>query len=362
MNLTEAENLMLRLMKFSMINPLTFFKKEYQTLNKIAISRKRLLENYKFLSSINKKIKVAPVIKSNAYGHGLLEVAKILDGEGAPFFCVDSLYEAYELYNAKIKTPFLIMGYTNPENLKIKKLPFSFAVFDLQTIEILNKYQPGCAVHIFMDTGMSREGITMEDLPDFLKTLRNLNVKVEGLMSHLADRNKLQIQRFQQAQKLVKKIGFDPKWIHLSTHYGNMARVGLKLYLQKPILKFISHLAQVKKIKKGERVGYNGTYKIKKDTIIGVIAAGYYDGVDRGLSNKGFVKIKAEFSPIIGRVSMNMTTVDLSNINAKVGDEVVIYSDNPKDKNSIENSAKICGKIPYEILVHLVQGTKRVIV
>ena len=335
----------------------------YKTLNRIEISRKNLLENYRFLSAINRKIKIAPVLKSNGYGHGIIEVAQILDKVGAPFFCVDSLYEAYELYKAKIKTPVLIMGYTNPENLKIKKLLFSFAVFDLQTVEILNKYQPGCAVHIFVDTGMSREGVTLEDLPDFLKTLKKLNVKVDGLMSHLAGgMDKLQIQRFHQAQKLVQKYGFSPKWIHLGTS-GNMARVGLKLYLQKPILKFISHLAQVKKIKKGEGVGYDRTYKAKKDTIIGIIPAGYYDGVDRGLSNKGFVKIKNIFFPIIGRVSMNITTVDITSIkNAKIGDEIVVYSDHSSDRNSIENTAKICKKIPYEILVHLAQSTRRIIV
>src|SRR3989344_1699321 len=341
---------------------LKIFKKMYKTLNRIEISRKNLLENYRFLSAINRKIKIAPVLKSNGYGHGIIEVAQILDKVGAPFFCVDSLYEAYELYKAKIKTPVLIMGYTNPENLKIKKLLFSFAVFDLQTVEILNKYQPGCAVHIFVDTGMSREGVTLEDLPDFLKTLKKLNVKVDGLMSHLAGgMDKLQIQRFHQAQKLVQKYGFSPKWIHLGTS-GNMARVGLKLYLQKPILKFISHLAQVKKIKKSERVGYDRTYKAKKDTIIGIIPAGYYDGVNRGLSNKGFVKIKNIFCPIIGRVSMNMTTVDLSKTYAKIGDEVIIYSDNPQNKNSVENAAKICKKIPYEILVNLAESTKRVTV
>ncbi|MBI2334704.1 alanine racemase [Candidatus Daviesbacteria bacterium] len=345
-----------------MINPLGFFKKEYQALNRIEISRKSLLQNYKFLSVVNRKIKIAPVLKSNGYGHGILEVAGILDEVGTPFFCVDSLYEAYELFKAEIKTPVLIMGYTNPANLKIKKLPFSFAVFDLDTARVLSKFQPQAGVHIFVDTGMSREGITLEDLPDFLKTLKKLNVKVEGLMSHLAGgMNNLQIQRFHQAQKLVKKFGFNPKWIHPGAINGNMARVGLKLYLQKPVLKFISHLAQVKKIKKGDKVGYDRTYKAKKDTIIGIIPAGYYDGVDWGLSNKGFVKIKNIFCPIIGRVSMNMTTVDLSNINAKVGDEVVIYSDNPRDKNSIENAAKICQKIPYEILVHLAQSTKRVI-
>ena len=346
-----------------MINPLTFFKKEYQMLNRIEISRSNLWKNYRFLSAVNKKIKIAPVIKRNAYGHGIIEVAQILDKAGAPFFCVDSLFEAFELHKAKIKTPVLIMGYTNPENLKIKKLPFSFAVFDLQTARVLSKFQHNAGIHIFVDTGMSREGVTMEDLSDFLKTLKKLSIKVEGLMSHLAGgMNNLQIQRSHQAQKLLKKFGFNPKWIHLGTH-GNMARVGLKLYLQKPILKFISHLAQVKKIKKGEKVGYDRTYKAKKDTIIGIIPAGYYDGVDRGLSNKGFVKIKNIFFPIIGRVSMNITTVDITSIkNAKIGDEIVVYSDHSSDRNSIENTAKICKKIPYEILVNLAESTKRIIV
>src|SRR3989344_6772460 len=119
---------------------LKIFKKMYKTLNRIEISRKNLLENYRFLSAINRKIKIAPVLKSNGYGHGIIEVAQILDKVGAPFFCVDSLYEAYELYKAKIKTPVLIMGYTNPENLKVKKLPFQYAVYDIGLAAVINNY------------------------------------------------------------------------------------------------------------------------------------------------------------------------------------------------------------------------------
>src|SRR3990170_2390654 len=93
-------------------------------------------------------------LKNNAYGHGILEIAKILDSQKAPFFCVDSLYEAYQLLKIKIKTPILIMGYTNPENLKVKRLPFSFAIYDLETLKVLDKYQPGAKIHIKVDTGM----------------------------------------------------------------------------------------------------------------------------------------------------------------------------------------------------------------
>src|SRR5579863_9685663 len=124
------------------------FKKTYFPLNKIEISRTALLQNYQYLSDLS-NLKIAPCLKSNAYGHGLPLVAKILDNVGAPFLCVDSLYEAYELFNLKVKTPILIMGYTFLNNLKVKKLPFSFAVYDRETLEILSKYQPHIGIHLF---------------------------------------------------------------------------------------------------------------------------------------------------------------------------------------------------------------------
>src|SRR3990172_5200894 len=94
------------------------FGREYQSLNRLEISRQALISNYAYLSGINRKIKVASVLKSNAYGHGLVEVAQILDFLNPPFFCVDSLHEAYKLYNAKIKSKILVMGYINPKNLR----------------------------------------------------------------------------------------------------------------------------------------------------------------------------------------------------------------------------------------------------
>lgn len=373
---------------------LKIFKRNYRSLNEIEISKSNLLRNLKYLSSKNRKIKIAPVLKSNAYGHGILEIAKILDQLGAPFFCVDSLYEAYQLLKANIKTPILIMGYTDPENFKVKKLPFSYAVFgDLETLNILDKYQPGCGIHIFVDTGMHREGIPLDELPSFLNHLKQFpNLKIEGLMSHLASAedikdllNKIQIKNFKKALEICRKHKVNPKWTHIynsdglhnipyvSTYstpgVGNLARVGLALYgisnnpHLKPVLTLKSKIIQIKRLNKGDRIGYGGTFTAKKDTLLGVLPLGYYDGVDRRLSNKGFVTINGIPCPIIGRVSMNITTVDIIKVsNPKIGDEVLVYSQYRSDRNSIENVAKICKTIPYDILVGLAASTRRVVI
>ncbi|MCL5783906.1 MAG: alanine racemase [Patescibacteria group bacterium] len=373
---------------------LHLFKNKYQSLNLIEISRDDLLSNFQYLSSLNPNLKIAPVLKSNAYGHGIVEVAKILDSQKAPFFCVDSLYEAYQLLKAHIKTPILIMGYTNPENFKVKKIPFSYALYDLEMAKVLNSYQWDCAVHLKIDTGMHRLGIPLEDLPEFLSQLKKFpNLKVKGVMSHLASSEsstdslyKLQVQNFKKALEIIKKSGFNPEWNHLSASGGllnsqiraelakisNMARAGLALYgispnaqdsKLKPVLKLITHIAQIKKLKMGDRIGYDGTYKAEKEILIGVLPIGYYDGVDRRLSNKGVVLVDNVKCRVIGKVSMNITTIDLSSLkNPKINQEVIIYSKNPKGENSIQNATQICQTIPYDLLVRLASSTKRVII
>lgn len=367
-----------------------FHKKPYRPLNIIEISEDRLIDNYKHLSSLNPKIKIAPVLKSNAYGHGILEVGSILDKLNPVFFCVDSIYEAYQLFDAKIKTPILITGFVDPNNLKIKRLPFSYAVFDLKQFREILKYQPQAKVHLFVDTGMNREGIRVDELEAFIKKL-NVEEKntIEGIMSHLAfaeeTKNidtKKQIVQFKLAIKIFKKYLIFPKWIHLGNSSGllnnkklrlsftNVARTGLALYgissvnnkVLKPILELKTHVIQVKKIKRGEKVGYDFTYQAKKDGQIAVLPIGYNDGVDRKLSNSGIVLIKNIDCSIIGRVSMNLCVVDVSAVkNIKVGDEVTVFSNN-EDNNSVANSAKRIGIIPYEILVHLERSTKRKII
>lgn len=361
-------------------------------LNKIFISSANLVGNYVLLSKINPKVKIAPVLKSNGYGHGIVEVGEILDKECAdwrvPFFCVDSLFEAYQLLKAKIKTPILIMGYIDPKSLMVKKLPFQYAVWDLELAGVINRYQKGAKVHLFVDTGMHREGILVEDLPEFIRELKRLeNLELVGLMSHLSEgensnspSTKRQIKSFQRSKEICKKNGLKIKWFHLLNSPGffslkntgsNVARMGRALYgietsvsenELKPVLKLTTKIVQIKKIGKGEKVGYNGTYTAKRDMILGILPLGYHDGVDRRLSNLGIVLVDGVECEIVGLVSMNLTTVDLSQVDKPyIGQEVVVFSDSPKDRNSIGKSAQTCGTIPYDLLIHLTPSTKRVI-
>lgn len=372
------------------MNFFSLFKKQYCPLNIIEINKSNLLHNFKYLSHATKG-QIAPVLKSNAYGHGIVQVAKILDKSGAPFFCVDSIYEGYELLKAKIKTPIFIMGYVDPENLKVKKLPFSYAVYTEEMLEAVKKYQPQAEAHILVDTGMHREGVLLKNLPEFIIKAQQLGLHIEGLMSHfaMADKSKdtntqLQVKHFLEAKQVLERKQVFPRFVHMTASSGslhiyeypkdlfNVSRVGISLYgidLEeknknlRPILTLITTIAQIKKLERGEKVGYDFTFTAKKNMEIAILPIGYNDGVNRRLSNKGFVKIKNKFCPIVGKVSMNITVVDISLVpDVKVGEKVIIYSDNPSDKNSIFNSAKICNVIPYEILVQLHASTKRIVV
>ncbi len=362
-------------------------KGRYHALNRIEVSASALLHNYSYLTRKNKS-PIFPVLKSDAYGHGIVPVAKIMDKLKAPFLCVDSIYEAYQLLKVKITTSILIMGYVHPESLSVKKLPFSYAVYSREMLEAIHTYQPHAGVHLFVDTGMNREGIPLQELKKFILICKASHMKIEGLMSHLAmsdkpnDKStKNQVDNFNTAQKIMEEEGVTPPWIHLGAssfilnregypqHVGNAARAGIALYgidpenkdrNLKPCLKLVTTVVQIKHLQKGEKVGYDFTYTAKSNRKIAVLPQGYNDGINRRLSNKGSVLIKGIACPILGRVSMNISIVDISEVkNVSVGDEVVVYSDNTGDINSITNSAELCATIPYELLVYLASSTKR---
>lgn len=364
--------------------------RKYRPLNVIEISKNNLLSNYEYLSSINKQIRVAPVLKSNAYGHGLVLTAKILDELNPPFFCVDSLFEAYDLSNEKIKTPILVMGYIDPQSLQTKHLPYSFAIYTNEQLQVLNKYQPRSNVHLFIDTGMHREGVQIDNLNNFIKRIKKTSLNLEGVMSHFGmsenpdhKMTKIQNNNFKEAINILSGNNFNPRYIHFanssglleSTNYpylGNVSRAGMALYgidptgkndKLKPVLSFKTKIAQIKTIRKGEQIGYDFTFRAERKMQIAILPAGYNDGIDRRFSNKGFVRIKSKFCLIVGRVSMNITVVDISEIsNAKPGDTVEIFSNLKLSLNSIEKQSRMANTIPYELMVHLNPLTKRVAV
>ncbi len=358
------------------------FGRQYQPLNRVEISSDNLKSNYRAISKICKRIKVAPVLKSNAYGHGLKEVAKALDGVGAPFLCVDSIHEAYTLKKNGIKTKILVMGYVDAKNLKFERVDFSFAAYGIDHFMNLMAVQPNAGIHIFVDTGMGREGISIADLARSIGEIPDKFIgNIEGVMSHFAasedpgdPRTQAQVANFKKAIGMFLKRGICPKWIHMANSSGllncrklkmdkltNMARCGIATYgidpggtskKLLPATKLITHVVQVKDVYAGNTVGYGFTYTAKKDIKIAVLPIGYNDGVDRELSNRGMVYIRGSACRIIGRVSMNITVVDVSGLGmVSVGDVAVIDYVIPSK-----------GKIPYEFLIHLNPSIKRVLV
>ena len=370
--------------------------KDYLTLNQIEISPSALEHNLEYFARLN-NTKVAPVLKSNAYGHGLKLVGKFISNHlDVPYICVDSLYEAYTLRKSHVRTPILIIGYTNPENFKIwKKLPFTLPIFDLETIKVLSDYQKGVKIHIKIDTGMNRLGLMPHQIQETIKLIKKYpHLKVEGIYSHFSQADnpqkkeftQNQIRVFHEAIKIFEGSGIKFKWKHILATSGafldlrpsfNLMRLGIGFYGVNPLsvshphynnlasnlrpaLKLMTHIAQIKEIGEGSEVGYGGTFIAPKSLKIAVLPIGYYDGVDRRLSNRGLVRVGESYCPIIGRISMNVTTIDISNVpQVKVGDKVVIFDDRNISKNSVARAADLVEMIPYELLTGLSETTKR---
>jgi alanine racemase len=346
---------------------------------------------------------IAPVLKSNAYGHGLLEVAQILNSARSdlvngdiPFFVVDSYFEAIALRAKGIKTPLLIIGYSHPETIANSRLKnISFTVSSVEVLHALSKYKKiKSPIHLKIDTGMHRQGILPEEVNQAIEIIKNnKNIKIEGIASHLSDADNLdtfftqkQIILWNSIVDKFKKTFPDIKYFHISNTDGNkfsdkiksnVSRLGIGLYGLKdgdlfehkinllPVLKMKTIITSIKQIKKGETVGYGNTFKALNDMRIATIPVGYFEGVDRRLSNVGTILVGDNNipCPIIGHVSMNITSIDVSNVkDIKINTPVTVISDNSSDQNSIISIAQKCNTIPYEIVVKIPAHLKRVIV
>lgn len=357
----------------------------------VYVSASAILHNLHTYQKKYPGIACSPVLKSNAYGHGLVPVARILDSEKLPFFVVDSLYEARILRNNGITTPILIIGFVQPENILRNRLSkISFTITSLAQLHALaDQVTKPVTIHIKVDTGMHRQGLLPEQIPECVTTIqKNRYLKLEGICSHFADAENSDTSFTESQRKTWNEVvsvfqNAFPRipYIHIAgtagarhptTAHENMIRLGLGLYginpspstdlLLKPALEMKTIVGSVRCIKKGERVGYNGTYTAHRDTRIATIPIGYFEGVDRRLSNCGSFKIGDVFCPIVGRVSMNITTIDIRLLpEVKMGDIVTIISSVPDDENSVSGLATKAQTIPWEILVHIPQHLKRVV-
>jgi len=350
------------------------------------VYKNNLLHNYRLYKKSVGRRGLWPVLKSNAYGHGLVEVAKIFDDQKCEYLIVDSYYEAMILRNEGIKTPILIIGFTFTENILKNRLnKVTFVVGDWRQVqELVNDVTRRTKLHLKVDTGMNRQGIEPEEIKKVLRLMKqNEEIELEGICSHLADADSLdQSETLKQIgvwNELVDKLGYTEKikyWhcgassslFYLEKIKSNAVRLGLGLYginvdekkkfdLQ-TALGLQSVISSIRQVRAGEGVGYNFTFKTKKDRQVATVPVGYFEGVDRRLSNIGFVRVGNIFCPIIGRVSMNIISIDVSEVKEiVVGQDVEVIG--LVGKNSVENMAKLTKTIPYEILVHIPSLLKR---
>lgn len=373
--------------------------KPYQNLNNIQISGPALHHNFVTFQNLNPHTPLAPVLKANAYGHGLVLIAKWIDTHlKVPYLCVDSLFEAYELSKARIRTPILIIGYTSPDNFRtFKRLPFTFPAFDEATLSALNRYQPGAKVHLKLDTGMNRYGFLPHQIGHFIMLMKKYpRLVYEGLYSHLSQADDpakkafthQQIKLFTQSIKQFTQSGITFTWRHLAATSGgvatqnpsaNLIRLGLGFYgyspfppetkqikrwsaSLRPALRLTSRITQIKEVQKGSQISYGGTFIAPHPLTLAILPIGYADGVNRRLSNRGQVTVGEWLCPIVGKVCMNITIIDITKVpTATVGEKVTIFNPHPGSPNSIGETSKLCDMIPYELLTGLNPTIKRVI-
>lgn len=378
----------------------------YSPLITVEISKSRLIHNLEQFQDLTEHHSVAPVLKSNAYGHGLVEVAQIIEEYSKksnykiPFLVVDSYFEVMALRSQGIKLPLLTIGYIGEETIAHNRLKnVSFTITSLESLKRLSEakfsgFGNTKKIHLKIDTGMRRQGILPGEVDEAISILKTqANLILEGVCSHLNDADntdtsftKKQIELWNKISRKLQSEFPTLKYLHLSNTDGHryakeinatVSRLGLGLYglldtkgfneklTQEPVMEIKTVLTGIKKIRRGESIGYSNSFIADKDLTVATVPVGYYEGVDRRLSNIGTMLVGKERIPcrIIGRVSMNITSLDISGIkDPHIGTEVIVVSRNNADANSMTKIAELCGTITYEGSVKIPTHLKRVIV
>lgn len=370
----------------------------------VEISKDALRHNFKAVASLVKPAKVMAVVKSNAYGHGLLEVARAVHGL-TDWFGVDNIDEALALRHAGIKKSILILGYTRIDRIvDAVRHNISFVAYDIESLRVASRVgsrKRPARVHLKLETGLTRQGLSTGDLEAVSALLKRVRtVTVEGASTHYAnieDTNDdayamKQLVRFEKFLDVLKEHGIEPTVTHTACSAAailypdtrfNLIRLGISLYglwssdrtqassqrlgitlSLRPALTWKTIIAQVKRVPKGTPVSYGLTEYTKRDSKIAVLPIGYWDGYDRaGMSSRAEVLIRGKRCRILGRVCMNMCMADVTDVpGVKAEDEVVLLGRQGREAVTAEHLADLCGTINYEIVTRINPLIPRVIV
>lgn len=348
-------------------------------------------------------IKVMAVVKANAYGHGAIHCARRLADEGADWFGVALPEEGVQLRSAGITQPILCLGGfwegQAPLCIQHKLVP---AVFRLDLLEELDSAAKESGtpanVHLKVDTGMGRLGVRFDQVPEFIKVLAKFeHLHLDGVMTHFAAADdpscrpltEQQLQRFDEVLDLVRANGNEPTYRHLANSaaifgepgaWENMVRPGGILYglwrdilppakeavNLKPVMSLHSQIVLLKWVPAGETLGYGCTFEASRRTLVATIPVGYEDGYLRGLSNRGHVLVRHTYAPVVGRISMDLTLIDVKNVpDVSLGDDVVLMGQVRDQANNVleipaEDLARVAGTLSYEVTCGISERVPRV--
>lgn len=342
------------------------------------------------MESMHKKLKpgtkIAAVVKADAYGHGAVEISRVL--ENLPYlwgYAVATSNEAMQLVEAGRKKPIIILGLSFPEQFEeIVENDLRPAVCTYETAQALSdiaaEKNKVCRIHIKVDTGMSRIGfqVTPESADTVARISKLPNIMIEGIFTHFARADESskapayeQFKQFEKMIAMVEEKGLQIPLKHCSNSAGiveipecnmDMVRAGITLYglwpseevdktkiSLKPVMSLRSRVAYVKELLPGRQISYGGTFTVKKKMAVATVPVGYGDGYARGLSNKGWVLIKGQKAPICGRVCMDQCMVDVTDIpGVKIGDTVTLLGKDADEEITMEQLGELSGRFNYE--------------
>ncbi|MBQ8502651.1 MAG: alanine racemase [Clostridia bacterium] len=370
---------------------MTGYNRAYAKINLNAIS-----SNFDAVrAKVGADIKVMAVVKADAYGHGSVEVARLLRSR-ADYFGVATLSEGIELRCSGIENPILVLGYTSPmEYEQLLGYGIMPTIYNVEEAELLSraaeKLNKTAKIHVAVDTGMSRIGFRNDALG--VKAVKDIsllnNIQLEGIFTHYAtadEKDKTfareQAQRFDDFIALLEGENVNIPIKHISNSAGaiefseayDMVRLGIALYglypsdevdrtrvRLTPAMEVISHVIHVKTIEKGTGVGYGQIYVAEEERRIATVAIGYADGFNRCLTGKGYVLIGGRKAPLVGKVCMDQIMVDVTDIpDVRVGDKAVILGRSGNEEITADELGAMCHSFSYEIICTFMPRIKRI--
>jgi alanine racemase len=363
------------------------------------INLNNLAHNFRVMNeALGKEVAIMPAMKADAYGHGAVECARVLEREGAAWFGVALPEEGLKLREAGITRPILSLGgFWEGQEEVIVEGEITPVIFRLDLLDRLNRAAKKSGVvfdyHLKVDTGMGRLGVPFREFEAFLDHAEKFeNVRLDGLMTHFAAADSVdkvaftqqQAALFQEALQLVHAHGFNPRWIHEANSAachaypqtrGNLVRLGGVMYGiwrdstkrdiepldWRAVLSLHTRISHLKTVAKATAIGYGCTFVTKRESRIATLAIGYEDGLRRALSNRWRVLVRGTFAPIVGRISMDLTLVDVTDIpDATLNDEVVIIGRQGEREITAEEIAAQLETISYEVTCGISERVPRI--